>query len=144
MTQINKHSSAQWAGSLKDGQGTVTTGSGVMNDVPYGFNHRFDGVVGSNPEEMIAAAHASCYSMALSMILGMSDMVADSIDTKCTVTLEQQDEGFAITKSHLELTLKVSGASESDMKEAAEKAKTGCPISKLLNCDITLDATYQS
>jgi osmotically inducible protein OsmC len=144
MTQINKHASAHWAGSLKEGEGTVSTESGALKENPYGFNHRFDNIVGTNPEEMIAAAHASCYSMALSMILGMADMTADSIDTKCTVTLEKLDDGFAVTKSHLELTLKVSGASESDMIDAAEKAKDGCPISKLLDCDITLDATYQS
>jgi len=144
MTKINKHASAHWTGSLKEGKGTVSMESGALTDQPYGFNTRFEDKAGTNPEEMIAAAHASCYSMALSMILGQSDMTADSIDTKCTVTLEKQDEGFAVTKSHLVLDLKVSGASESDMKEAAEKAKAGCPISKLLDCDITLDATYHS
>ena len=141
---INKHASAHWAGSLKEGKGTVSMESGALKDNPYGFNTRFEDQAGTNPEEMIAASHASCYSMALSMILGMSDMTADSINTKCTITLEKLDDGFAVTKSHLELKLKVAGASESDMKEAAEKAKAGCPISKLLNCDITLDATYQS
>jgi len=141
---INKHASAHWAGSLKEGKGTVSMESGALKDNPYGFNTRFEDQAGTNPEEMIAASHASCYSMALSMILGMSDMTADSIDTKCTITLEKLDDGFAVTKSHLELKLKVAGASESDMKDAAEKAKAGCPISKLLNCDITLDATYQS
>ena len=144
MTKINKHASAHWAGTLKEGKGTVSMESGALKDNPYGFNTRFDGTNGTNPEEMIAAAHASCYSMALSMILGLSDMTADSIDTKCTITLEKLDDGFAVTKSHLDLTLKVAGASEDAMKEAAEKAKAGCPISKLLNCDITLTATYQS
>jgi osmotically inducible protein OsmC len=144
MTQINKYASAQWAGTLKDGNGTVSMESGALKDNPYGFNHRFEGVAGTNPEEMIAAAHASCYSMALSMILGLSDMEADSIDTKCIITLEKLDDGFAITKSHLDLTLKVSGANETAMKEAAEKAKDGCPISKLMNCDITLNATYHT
>jgi len=144
MTQIDKHASAHWAGSLKEGKGTVSMESGALDKQPYGFNTRFEDKVGTNPEEMIAAAHASCFSMALSMILGQSDMTADSIDTKCTVTLEKQDDGFAIVKSHLVLNLKVSGASESDMKDAAEKAKAGCPISKVLDCNITLDATYNS
>jgi len=142
MTQINKNASAHWEGSLKEGKGTVSMESGALDNQPYGFNTRFEDKAGTNPEEMIAAAHASCYSMALSMILGMSDMTPDNIDTKCTITLEKLDDGFTVTKSHLVLNLTVKGASESDMKDAAEKAKEGCPISKLLNCDITLDATY--
>lgn len=144
MTKINKHADAHWAGSLKEGKGTVSMESGALDAQPYGFNTRFEGKAGTNPEEMIAAAHASCFSMALSMVLGQSDMTPDSIDTKCTITLEKLDDGFAVTKSHLVLDLKVSGASESDMKEAAEGAKKNCPISKLLNCDITLDAKYSS
>lgn len=144
MTKINKHANAHWAGSLKEGKGTVSMESGALKDNPYGFNTRFEDTASTNPEEMIAAAHASCYSMALSMILGMSDMTADSIDTKCTITLEKLDDGFAVTKSHLDLNLTVKGASEASMKEAAEKAKAGCPISKLLKCEITLSATYKS
>lgn len=141
---IQKYATAHWSGGLKDGKGTVSMESGALKDNPYGFNTRFDGQAGTNPEEMVAAAHAACFSMALSKVLGDAGMVADSIDTKATITLEQKDGGFAVTKSALELTLKVSGADQAKMKEAAEGAKAGCPISKLFNCEITLDATYQS
>ncbi|WP_417523838.1 OsmC family protein [Marinovum sp.] len=137
---IKKSGSANWKGGLKDGSGTVSTESGVLDKVNYGFNKRFEGEKGSNPEELIAAAHASCYSMALSMILGEAGLTADDISTKATVSLEQKDGGFAVTKSHLVLEAKVPGASEEDFMKAAQTAKEGCPISKLLNAEITLDA----
>lgn len=137
---INKSGSANWTGGLKDGSGTVSTESGVLDKVNYGFNKRFEGESGSNPEELIAAAHASCYSMALSMILGEAGFTAEDISTKATVTLEQKDGGFAVTKSHLVLEAKVPNASEDDLMQAANAAKDGCPISKLLNAEITLDA----
>ncbi|AKO97504.1 MAG: OsmC family protein [Marinovum algicola] len=137
---IKKSGSANWKGGLKDGSGTVSTESGVLDKVNYGFNKRFEGEAGSNPEELIAAAHASCFSMALSMILGEAGLTADDIATSATVSLEQKDGGFAVTKSHLVLEAKVPGASEEDFMKAANAAKEGCPISKLLNAEITLDA----
>ena len=137
---IKKSGSANWKGGLKDGSGTVSTESGVLDKVNYGFNKRFEGEAGCNPEELIAAAHASCFSMALSMILGEAGLTADDIATSATVSLEQKDGGFAVTKSHLVLEAKVPGASEEDFMKAANAAKEGCPISKLLNAEITLDA----
>ncbi|MBE9635374.1 OsmC family protein [Salipiger mangrovisoli] len=138
---INKSGSANWQGGLKDGTGTVSTESGVLDKQNYGFNKRFGDEAGTNPEELIAAAHASCFSMALSNILGDYDLKAEDISTVATVTLEQVDGGFAVTKSHLKMTAVIPGASEETFLEAANKAKAGCPISKLLNAEITLDAT---
>ncbi|NDW33997.1 OsmC family protein [Yangia sp. PrR007] len=138
---MNKSGSANWQGGLKDGTGTVSTESGVLNKQNYGFNKRFGDEAGTNPEELIAAAHASCFSMALSNILGDYDLKADDISTVATVTLEQDDGGFSVTKSHLKLTASIPGASEETFMEAANKAKAGCPISKLLNAEITMDAT---
>lgn len=132
--------SAHWSGGLKDGKGTISTKMGALRDVPYNFAMRFEGADGTNPEELVGAAHAACYSMALSMVLGQHDMVAEAIDTKATVTLEQVDGGFAVTKVHLDLTAKIPGADEAKFLEAANGAKAGCPISKLLKAEITLDA----
>ena len=131
--------SANWKGDLKTGTGTVSTQSGVLSNVNYGFNKRFGEEPGSNPEELIAAAHASCFSMALSMVLGQHDVTPDDITTTATVTLEEKDGGFAVTKSHLDVTIKAS-ADESTLMEAAETAKANCPISKLLTAEITMDA----
>tara|TARA_R110001592_G_scaffold27763_16_gene102804 strand:+ start:6940 stop:7368 length:429 start_codon:yes stop_codon:yes gene_type:complete len=141
---INQYATAQWSGTIKEGQGQMSTQSGVLKDTPYGFNTRFEGEAGSNPEELIAAAHAGCFSMALSKILGEADMTADSIDTKATVTLDKVDGGFAVTKSHLDVTIKVSGGDEAAMKDCAQKAKAGCPISKLLNAEISMDVTVET
>lgn len=138
---IKKSGSAKWTGSLKEGKGHVSTRSGVLSDQPYGFNTRFEGKEGTNPEELIAAAHASCFSMAFSMVLGQSDLTPDMIETKATVSLEEKDGGFAVTKSHLDVTAKVSGADEAKVREAAQGAKENCPISKLLNAEITMDLT---
>ena len=134
------HGTAHWEGGLKDGKGTVSMQSGALKEQPYGFNTRFEDKPGTNPEEMIAAAHASCFSMALSMVLGESGMTADAIDTKATVTLDEVDGGFAVTKSHLDVTISVPGASKDDVMNAAEGAKANCPISKLLTAEITMDA----
>jgi osmotically inducible protein OsmC len=131
---------AVWNGDLKTGKGALTTGSGVLKDTQYGFKTRFEDEPGANPEELIGAAHAGCYSMALSMILGEHDLKADQIDTKATVTLDQVDGGFAVTKVHLEVQAKIPGASEEAFGKAAEAAKTGCPISKLLTAEITMTA----
>lgn len=133
--------SAVWQGGLKEGKGTLTTGSGVLSSVPYGFSSRFEGEKGTNPEELIAVAHAGCFSMALSMILGEAGLTAEKLDSTAEVTLEKVDDGFAVTKSHLTLTATIPGADDGQFQELADKAKAGCPISKLLNAEITLDAT---
>ena len=141
---IEKTGSARWTGGLRDGQGQVSTGSGVLSSERYGFATRFEGGPGTNPEELIAASHAACFSMALSMVLGQSDLTAESIETEARVTLEEKGEGFAVTKSHLTVRAKVPEASEEAFREAAEGAKANCPISKLLNAEITMDATLES
>lgn len=141
---MKRHASAHWEGGLKDGKGTVSTDSGVLDKQQYSFGTRFEDGKGTNPEELIGAAHAGCYSMALSMILGEEGMTADSIDTKADVTLDQVEGGFAITAIHLTLEASIPGADKAKFEEAAEKAKQGCPVSKVLNAEITLDATLKS
>ncbi len=141
---MKKTASAHWEGGLKDGKGHISTESGALKQIPYGFNTRFEGTPGSNPEELIGAAHAGCFSMALSMILGEAGLKPDSIDTTAEVTLEKQPDGFAITAVHLILKAKVPGASDQQFQELANKAKAGCPVSKVLNAKISLDATLQS
>lgn len=140
---IQKKGSAEWQGSLKQGKGTVSTESGVLNQNPYGFNTRFEGQAGTNPEELIGAAHASCYSMALSMILGEAGLEPESIKTEATVTLEQDDSGFTISAVHLDTTARIPGADQAKFDDAANKAKEGCPVSKLFNARITLDAKLE-
>lgn len=134
---IEKYGSAKWTGGLKDGEGVVSTQTGALTDVPYTFATRFEGKPGSNPEELLAAAHAACFSMALSGQLGQRGMTADSIETTATLTLVP---GTGITKSHLELTATIPGADAEAFKEAAEAAKAGCPVSQLFKAEITLDA----
>ena len=129
-----------WKGGLKDGKGTVSAESGVLSGVPYSFSKRFENEKGTNPEELIAAAHAACFSMALSLFLGDAGMTAESIETKATVSLDQVGGGFAVTSSHLQTTVKIPNADRAAFQKAVETAKTGCPISKLLNAAITLDA----
>ena len=137
---MKRNASARWTGGLKDGKGTVSSASGVLKDTAYSFTTRFEDTPGTNPEELIAAAHAACFSMALSGQLGNANMKADSIDTKATVTLDQSGGGFAVTSSALETTVKIPNADRAAFAKAAEAAKSGCPISKLLNAKITLDA----
>jgi lipoyl-dependent peroxiredoxin len=137
---MKRSASAVWKGGLKDGKGTVSTESGAVSNVPYNFRMRFEDEKGTNPEELIAAAHAACYSMALSMILGDAGMKADSISTKAMVTLEQVGGGFSVTSSALETRVKIPNADKAAFQKAVEAAKSGCPISKLLNATITLDA----
>jgi osmotically inducible protein OsmC len=137
---MKRSASAVWKGGLKDGRGTVSTGSGVLSSVPYNFNMRFENEQGTNPEELIAAAHAACFSMALSLFLGNAGMTADSIDTRATVTLEKVGDAFTVTASHLDTTVKIPNADRAAFEKAAEGAKAGCPISRLLNTKITLDA----
>ncbi|GLT09837.1 OsmC family protein [Sulfitobacter porphyrae] len=137
---IKKSGSAKWSGNLKTGKGFVSTQTGVLTDQPYGFNTRFEDGKGTNPEELIGAAHASCFSMALSMVLEGHDLVADSIETRATVYLEQKDGGFHIPKVHLDVTATIPNATEDQFAEAAKTAKENCPISKLLTAEITMDA----
>jgi len=137
---MKQKASAIWNGSLKEGHGVISTGSGALTAKPYSFRTRFEGEPGTNPEELIGAAHASCFSMALSMILGMAGFTPEKIETQATITLEQKDGGFAVTSSHLDVKATVPGADGAAFQEAAAKAKAGCPISKLLNATITMDA----
>ncbi len=138
--KIKRTGSAAWQGGLKDGKGTLSTESGALNAYPYGFAARFEGQRGCNPEELIAAAHASCFTMALSLILGEAKLTAQQMDTSATVTLEQVADGFAITAIHLTLKAKIPGADKATFESCAAKAKAGCPVSKLLKAEITLDA----
>jgi lipoyl-dependent peroxiredoxin len=137
---MNKHASAVWKGGIKDGGGTISTGSGVLREAPYGFNSRFEGGKGTNPEELIGAAHAGCFSMALSLMLGEAGLKAEKIDTQADVTLDKLATGYEITASHLTVVAIVPGASSAQFLEIANKAKAGCPVSKLLKANITMDA----
>lgn len=140
---MQRNASAHWQGDLKQGKGTLSAESGALENQPYGFNTRFEDGAGTNPEELIGAAHAGCFSMALSMILGEAGFTPDSIDTKAAVTLDEVEGGFAITKVHLDVTAKVPGASAEDFEKCANDAKAGCPVSKLFNADISMDAQLQ-
>ena len=137
---MKRSASAVWKGGLKDGRGTVSSSSGALSNVPYNFSMRFENEKGTNPEELIAAAHAACFSMALSLFLGNAGMTADSIDTTATVTLEKVGDAFTVTASHLDTTVRIPNADKAKFQEAAEGAKAGCPISRLLNTKVTLDA----
>jgi lipoyl-dependent peroxiredoxin len=139
--KIIRHGAANWQGGLKDGRGSVSTQSGALSNYPYGFASRFEGQPGTNPEELIAAAHAGCFTMALSLILGEANLKAEQMDTKADVALEQVGDGYAITSVHLTLKAKVPGADQATFQALANKAKAGCPVSKLLKADITLDAS---
>jgi len=137
---MQRSASAHWQGGLKDGRGTVTTDSGVLSQTQYSFSTRFEDGKGTNPEELIAAAHAGCFSMALSAQLDTVGLKAEAIDTKAALTLEKTDAGFTITKIHLELRAKVPNADDAKFQKAAADAKAGCPVSRVLNAEITLDA----
>jgi len=138
--KINRTGSAHWEGGLKDGKGTVSTQSGALKDHPYGFNTRFDDKPGTNPEELLGAAHAGCFTMALSNILGEAGLTAESMDTSAKVNFEKLDSGYAITSVHLDLKAKVPGADPAKFEELATKAKLNCPVSKLFNAQITMSA----
>ena len=137
---MQRKGSAHWTGGLKDGAGTVSTASGVLSNTQYSFSTRFENGNGTNPEELIAAAHAGCFSMALSAQLGNAGMTAESIDTTATITLDKTDAGFAITSSHLDVTVKIPGADRAKFEQAAKAAETGCPVSQLMKAKITMDA----
>ncbi|MCE1974011.1 OsmC family protein [Enterobacter roggenkampii] len=138
---IHKHGSAHWSGDIKRGKGTVSTESGVLNQQPYGFNTRFEGEKGTNPEELIGAAHAACFSMALSLMLGEAGYTADAIDTTADVSLDKTDGGFAITRVALKSKVTVPGIAPQQFDGIIQKAKAGCPVSQLLKAEITLDYT---
>jgi osmotically inducible protein OsmC len=141
---MQRKGSAVWNGGLKDGKGTVSTASGVLNNAPYSFVTRFENEKGTNPEELIGAAHAGCFSMALSGQLNNAGLKPERIATEATVTLEKLEAGFAITTIHLQVNARVPGATQDQFNTAATNAKAGCPVSKLLNAKITMDAKLES
>lgn len=141
---IKRNGSAVWSGGLKDGKGAVSTGSGVLKDAQYGFNTRFEDGPGTNPEELIGAAHAGCFTMALSGQLGQAGMTAQELRTTATVSMEKVEGGFSITAVHLDLVAKIPGASQEAFDKAANTAKENCPVSKLLNANITLSAKLEN
>ena len=142
--KINRTASAAWSGGLKDGKGSITTESGALSAYPYGFAARFEGKKGTNPEELLGAAHAGCFTMALSLILSEAKLTATQMDTTAKVTLEQVEGGFAITAVHLTLKAKIPGIDQATFEELAGKAKAGCPVSKVLKANIKLDASLVS
>ena len=141
---MERKASAVWQGNLKGGKGTISTASGVLSNTQYSFSTRFEQGTGTNPEELIAAAHAGCFSMALSAQLGEAGLTPDRIETTATVTLEKTAAGFEVTSSHLDVRAKIPGASQEAFDKAANNAKAGCPISRLLNAKITMSASLQA
>lgn len=139
--KINRTGSAAWQGGIKDGKGSISTESGALERYPYGFSSRFEGKAGTNPEELLGAAHAGCFTMALSLILGESGLVATQMDTRARITLEKVADGYSITAVHLTLEAQLPGADDATFQALAAKAKANCPVSKLFNAHITLDAT---
>ena len=138
--KIQRTGSATWKGGIKDGKGTISTESGALKAHPYGFASRFEGMPGTNPEELLGAAHAGCFTMALSKILQEAKLTAEHLETSARVALEQVEGGFAITAVHLSLRAKVPGADPATFEALAAKAKAGCPVSKVLKAAITMDA----
>ncbi|MHA3978491.1 OsmC family protein [Halovulum sp. GXIMD14794] len=137
---MKRKASAVWTGDLKNGEGTVSSASGVLDDTRYGFKSRFEEGPGTNPEELIGAAHAGCFSMALSAILGEQGVTPERIETSATVSLEKVGDGFEVTKIHLDVSAKIAGIDDEAFQNAAAAAKAGCPISKLLKAEISMDA----
>lgn len=140
---MKRKARAEWNGGIKDGKGFLSTDSGVLERTPYSFSTRFEDVKGTNPEELIAAAHAGCFSMALSGQLGAAGLTADSIRTEAAVTLDKTDSGFSVTRIHLTVLARIPGATEDAFQTAAKNAKEGCPISRLLKAEITMDARLE-
>jgi osmotically inducible protein OsmC len=140
---MQRKASAVWRGNLKDGKGTISTDSGTLKDAQYSFSTRFENGVGTNPEELIAAAHSGCFAMAFSAELGKVGLTPESISATATVTLEKTNDGFTVTQSHLDVTAKVPGADRNKVLEIANGAKAGCPISRLLNAKVTMDAKVE-
>ena len=141
---MQRKASAVWQGGLKDGRGTISTDSGVLSNTQYSFSTRFENGTGTNPEELIAAAHAGCFSMALSAQLGEAGVKPQKIETTATVTLAKVEGGFAVTESHLEVKATIPGGDRAAFDQAANNAKAGCPISKLLNARITMNASLET
>src|SRR6202142_800376 len=139
-TAMERKASAVWKGGLKDGKGSSSAPGGVLKDTQYSFTSRFENGPGTNPEELIAAAHAACFSMALSVQLGTANLTPESISTNVTLTMEKLDSGWTITASHLDVVGKVPGADAATFQKCAEAAEKGCPVSKVLNAKITMDA----
>jgi osmotically inducible protein OsmC len=141
---MKRKATAVWQGGLKDGKGTVSTESGTLKQAQYSFSTRFESGTGTNPEELIAAAHAGCFAMALSGQLGNAGLTAQSLEVTCTITMEKLDAGFTVTESALDLVAKIPGAPKDKFDTAADNAKAGCPISRLLNAKVTLNARLQA
>jgi len=141
---MKRTAKAQWQGDLKSGKGALTTQTHTLKDTAYSFHSRFEEGQGTNPEELLAAAHAGCFTMALSGQLGAAGLVADSLETECTITLEKGEGGFAITASHLDLKAKIPGASKEAFDTAVKNAETGCPVSKLYKTAITVNAVLEN
>ncbi len=137
---MQRKASAVWQGGIKDGRGAISTESRALVSTPYSFSTRFEGAVGTNPEELLGAAHAGCFSMALSLMLGEAGIRPERIETTATVTLEKQDAGFTITRVHLDVSVRAAGAERGKFEAAAKKAKENCPLSKVLRAEITMDA----
>jgi osmotically inducible protein OsmC len=137
---MDRKASAVWSGGLKDGKGTLSTASGVLKETQYSFSARFENGAGTNPEELLAAAHAGCFTMALSGQLGKAGLTAQKLETTATVTLAKDSEGFSISKSHLDLVAHIAGADQAKFDEAVKNAETGCPVSKLFKAEITVSA----
>jgi osmotically inducible protein OsmC len=140
---MQRKASAVWKGGLKDGKGVVSSNSGVLSNTPYSFTTRFENTPGTNPEELIAAAHAACFSMALSAQLGAANLTPESINTSATLTMDKLDAGWTITAVQLDVTARVPNADEGAFNKAAENAKAGCPVSKVLNAKITMSAKLE-
>lgn len=137
---MTRKATAQWQGGLKDGKGAISTASGVLSATPYSFHSRFEHGKGTNPEELVAAAHAGCFTMALSVQLGEEGYTAENIETTAEVVMEKLDAGWAVTESRLTVVATIPGADAAKFQNAAKRAKEGCPISKLLNAKISMDA----
>ena len=141
---MDRNATAVWQGGIKDGKGTITTESKALNAVPYSFAMRFESAPGTNPEELLGAAHAGCFSMALSGQLGQAGITPERITTTSTVTIEKQPDGFTITRVHLDVAVKAPGADRAKFETAAQNAKAGCPLSKVLKADISMDAKLEA
>jgi len=141
---MDRKAKAQWKGDLKSGTGTISSTTGVLSNTPYSFRDRFENGPNTNPEELLAAAHAACFSMALSLMLQNEGLKAESIDTTCTITLDKEGDGFAIKRSHLDLTARIPGANQEAFERAARNAKEGCPVSKLFDTEITLNSKLEA
>ncbi len=141
---MKRNASAVWQGGLKDGKGTISTQSGILSGTQYSFSTRFENGAGTNPEELIAAAHAGCFAMALSAQLGEAGIRPERIDATATVTLDKVEGGFGITESHLDVKVKIPGGDQAAFEKAAQAAKAGCPVSKVLNAKVTMNATLET